>query len=362
MRSLKYISAAAAIAAWSIAWHPANAEDKSLHIVSWGGAYEESQDKAFFTPFSEETGIAIATSSYSGGLGEVRSQVETGNVHWDVFVGELALAKLGCEEGILEPIDHSILPAAADGTPAEEDFMPGALHECGVGAAIWSTVIAHRNDIEVAPESVADFFDVEKIPGRRGLRRSADINLEWALLADGVPADEVYEVLETPEGVERAFAKLDTIKDQVIWWEAGAQPPQLLADREVVMTSVYSARIFSAVHDEDQPFTILWDGQVWDIDVWMIPAGTPNLDEALQFVEFASVPEHQAELTRWSSYGPTRRSAADLIGIHAETGIEMEEWIPTAPANLENAIQADSEFWADHRDTLFDQFSIWLTR
>lgn len=335
------------------------ASAEQITVVSWGGAYTAAQDRAFYQPFIERTGIRIQSVDYTGGLGEVRAQVESGNVQWDVFVGEVALSKLGCDEGILETLDHSRWPNAEDGTPATDDFMEGSLTDCGVGASIWSTALAYHSD-GPAPETIADFFDLENYPGRRGLRRSADVNLEWALLADGVPPDEVYAELRTPEGVERAFAMLDLIKDEVVWWEAGAQAPQLLADGEVVMTSAYSSRIFSAAHDEGQPLEVLWDGQVWDIDVWMVPKGAPNLDNAMKFLEIAAEPELQASMTQFSSYGPTRRSGAAMIDVHETTGEPMEQYIPTAPQNLEGAIQSDSEFWAEHRDELFERFNSWL--
>ena len=141
---------------------------------------------------------------------------------------------------------------------------------------------------------MADFFDLENFPGKRGLRRGPKPNLEMALMADGVPADYVYIVLSTEEGVDRAFAKLDTIKDSVVWWEAGAQPPQLLADGEVVMTTAYNGRIFNAVAAEGKPFTIVWDGQVYDIDLWAIPKGAPNKDLAMEFMVFSTETEQLA--------------------------------------------------------------------
>ena len=109
-----------------------------------------------------------------------------------------------------------------------------------------------------------DFFDLERFPGRRGMRRSPVANLEFALMGDGVPAEEVYAVLDTRAGVERAFRKLDTIKDEVVWWETGAQPPQMLADGEVLMSTAYNGRIFNAQVLEEQSFVIVWDGQVLD--------------------------------------------------------------------------------------------------
>src|SRR5690606_33717692 len=123
---------------------------------------------------------------------------------------------------------------------------------------------------------------------RRGMRRVPRGNLEFALIADGVNPAEVYDVLSTPEGVDRAFAKLDTVKKDVVWWEAGSQPPQLLADGEVVMTTAYNGRIFNAAIDEKKPFEIVWDGQVYDVNMFAIPKGTAKLEAALEFIAFAT--------------------------------------------------------------------------
>ena len=202
---------------------------------------------------------------FNGGLAEIRAQVETGNVHWDVVDLEAPDAVRGCDEGLLEvlPLEQIFPDAAA----AEQDFLAGTLSECGLGLIVYSTDLRlpQRPDLPAPkPTTMADFFDLDKFPGRRGMRRSPYGNLEFALVADGVPVDEVYDVLSTPAGVDRAFRKLDSIKDQVVWWEAGAQPPQLLADGEVVMTTAYNGRIFNAQVVENQPFEIVWDGQVLD--------------------------------------------------------------------------------------------------
>ncbi|HHL20209.1 MAG TPA: ABC transporter substrate-binding protein, partial [Aliiroseovarius sp.] len=216
-----------------------------LTVVSWGGAYTKSQIEAYHKPWMALTGNTILSEDYSGGLAEVKAQVESGNVTWDVVDVELSDAIRGCDEGLLEEIDKSILPPAPDGTPAEEDFIPGALTDCAVANIVWSTIFAYDSSkMPNGPTTIADFFDLEKFPGKRGLRKGPKANLEMALAADGVPSDQIYEVLATPEGIDRAFAKLDTIKDSVVWWEAGAQPPQLLADGEVAMTTAYNGRIF----------------------------------------------------------------------------------------------------------------------
>jgi len=128
-----------------------------------------------------------------------------------------------------------------------------------------------------APDSIDDFFNTADFPGKRGLRKSAKATLEMALMGDGVPASEVYDLLETDEGVDRAFAVLDRIKDDIVWWEAGAQPPQLLADGEVTMSTAYNGRIFNAAVGEGQPLEVMWDGQILDFDLWVIA----NLANAL---------------------------------------------------------------------------------
>ena len=234
------LAAGAVFAAASMASPLALAAD-SITVVSWGGAYTKSQVEAYHKPFTAKTGINIVSEDYNGGLAEIKAQVEAGNVTWDIVDVELSDAIRGCDEGLLEEIDHSILPPAPDGTPAEEDFISLALHDCAVANIVWSTIYAYDSSkIADGPTTMADFFDLEKFPGKRGLRKSPKANLEMALVADGVPAADVYDVLATPEGVDRAFAMLDKIKGEVVWWEAGAQPPQLLADGEVAMTTAYN--------------------------------------------------------------------------------------------------------------------------
>ena len=333
-----------------------------ITVVSWGGAYTKSQVEAYHKPWIAKTGNSIVSEDYNGGLAEVKAQVEAGNVTWDLVDVELSDAVRGCDEGLLEPIDQSILPAAPDGTPAAEDFLPGTLHECAVANIVWSTIYAYDSSkMENGPSTMADFFDLEKFPGKRGMRKTPKANLEMALIADGAAPDEVYELLSTDEGIDRAFAKLDTIKDQVVWWEAGAQPPQLLADGEVVMTTAYNGRIFNAVAAEDKPFTIVWDGQVYDLDLWVIPKGAPNKDLAMEFLAFSTATEQLANQASWISYGPARKSSSPLVGSYAtKPDLDMGPQMPTAPENFKTAIQNDFEFWADNQDELNERFNAWL--
>ncbi len=339
----------------------ASAED--LTVVSWGGAYTKSQVEAYQKPWMAKTGKSIISEDYNGGLAEVKAQVEAGNVTWDIVDVELSDAVRGCDEGLFEEIDPSILPPGTDGTPAEDDFIEGAINDCAVANIVWSTIFAYDKSVLAdGPANLVDFFDLEKFPGKRGMRKSPKAMLEMALIADGVSHDEVYDVLSTPEGVDQAFAKLDSIKDDVVWWEAGAQPPQLLADGEVVMTTAYNGRIFNAAIGEGQDFEIVWDGQVLDFDLWAIPKGAPNLENALDFLTFSTETEQLAAQASWISYGPARMSAGPLVGTFNDGKTEMAPHMPTAEANMTTALVNDFEFWADNQDELNERFNAWLAQ
>ena len=176
-------------------------------------------------------------------------QVESGAVGWDVVDVEMQDAVRGCDDGLFRIPEGLQLPAAGDGTPASDDFLPGTLTDCGVGSIVWSTILAVRDDKFSGgkPTAVKDFFDLHNFPGKRGAMKKPQTLLEWALIADGVDNADVYAVLASEEGVTRAFAKLDTIKDEIVWWDSHAQAPQLLADGEVSMTMAANGRIFDAI-------------------------------------------------------------------------------------------------------------------
>jgi putative spermidine/putrescine transport system substrate-binding protein len=339
------------------------ASAQELTIMSWGGAYSMSQVEAYNKPFAEANGVTVNMVDADNPATPIKAMVEAGDYSADVFDVELSDAVRLCDEGLLEVIDHSALPAAPDGTPAVDDFVPGALSsDCAVANIVWSTVYAYDTTkfTGEAPTTMADFFDLAKFPGQRGLRKGAKANLEMALMADGVPAGEVYDVLSTDEGVARAFAKLDTIKDSVVWWEAGAQPPQLLADGEVVMSTAYNGRIFNAAVSENKPFAIVWDGQIMDFDLFVIPKGNPDAELAMQYVAFATDTQRLADQAKYISYGPARRSSGPLVGLYQDGKTEMGPQMPTAEANMGNALVNNFEFWADRGTDLEEKFNAWL--
>ena len=348
--------AGASVAAMASLCVAKQAEARDLVIVGWGGALSAAVKAAMEDPFQESTGISIASEVYNGGMAQVKAQIEAGNVTWDVIDSNHVDAELGCAEGLLEEIPLSALEPAPDGTPVEEDFYEEALHDCGIASYIWSNVFAYDKGRfpSDAPSSIDDFFDIEAFPGKRGMRKSPQVNLPWALIADGVAQDEVYEVLATPEGVNRSFRKLDTIKEEVLWWEAGAQPPQMLADGKVAMTSAYNGRLYNAIVKEGQPFEIVWDSQIWDYAAFVIPRGTPMRKEAIAFIRFATSAERLADLTNYISYGPARLSGNAMV-----PG-DLQQHLPSTPDHLRLGIRANSEFWADYGDQLNKRFNVWL--
>jgi putative spermidine/putrescine transport system substrate-binding protein len=340
------------------------AANADVTVMSWGGAYGEAQTEAHVKPWAAATGNNAIMVDSDNPAPAIKAMVEAGNVTVDVASVEYADAIRLCDEGVLEPIDVASLPAGADGTPAADDFLAGAVTECGVSTDIWSNVYAYdttkfTGDV---PKTAADFFDLTKFPGKRGLKKGAKAVLEFALLADGVPAAEVYATLGTPEGVDRAFAKLDTIKAETVWWEAGAQPPQLLADGEVVMATAYNGRIFAAAVGEGKPFQIVWDGQIYENEMYVVPKGAPNKDLALEFIKYATSTEGLRAQATQISYGPARKSAMLEELVYKDGKTVMAPHLPTAPENLTNALETSSAFWVDHDAELNERFQAWLAQ
>jgi len=360
------ILAGSALALFSTA---AMAADMTL--VSWGGAYQASQKAAYTDPYVKMNPDinVIWDESSAEAVAKLRAMNEAGNVTWDLVDVVASDAIRLCDEGLAMPIDPDTdLAAAPDGTSASEDFGDLLVSECFIPQIVYSTTFGYRTDVDEwggkTPDDICDVFDLEAFPGKRSLEKRPINNMEWALLCDGVAKDEVYDVLETEEGQARAFAKLDTIKDQVVWWSAGAETPQLLADKEVVIGSTYNGRLFSLIEEQKQPVAMLWDAQVFDLDGWIIPTGLSDerLAAVKEFVKFATDTQRLADQAKYISYGPARKSSAPLVGKHADLGIDMAPHMPTDPANAKNTFLYNYEWWADYRDDIDAKFQAWLAK
>jgi len=341
-----------------------------MTIVSWGGAYSNSQLQAYHNPYSEMTGVEIINDESSAeAVAKLRAMNEANNVTWDVVDVVASDAIRLCDEGLALEIDaDSQLAPAPDGTPASEDFGDLLVSDCFIPQIVYSTTVGYRTDVEAwgdnTPEDICAIFDTATFPGKRSLEKRPINNVEWALICDGVAKEDVYDVLSTDEGVTQAFAKLATIKDDVIWWSAGAETPQLLADGEVLMGSTYNGRLFSVIEEQKQPVAMLWDAQVFDLDGWIIPAGLSEerQNRALHYIMFATDTQRLADQSKYISYGPARASSAPLVGQHAELGIDMAPHMPTDPNNAMNTFLYNYEWWADNRDDLDAKFQAWLSQ
>ena len=325
---------------------------QSLTVSSWGGPYGESQRRAYSEPFTAATGIRVVEDDWGGDLDKVRAMVATGRYRSHVLDAESSDVAEGCAEGILEPIDHARLGLST------QDMLPGAILKCGVGNVAWSMVLVFDRARlgDDGPEDWADFFDVTRFQGGRGLRRGALGNLEIALMADGVAPEAVYALLRTPEGTDRAFAKLATLAPNATWWEAGRQPARLLDDGDAVMTTAWNGRVEQAVSLRHRPYEIVWRGQILDYGYWSVPKDHPRTDLAYRFLAFAIRPDRQAELARRIPYGPLRRAA------FAHLDPDRARRLPTAPENLDRWLKLDPDFWLDRREALERRFGLLMSR
>ena len=354
--------------------------ETEMVVVSWGGAYTKSQTEAYHKPYMKEHPEIkiINDDSASEGAAKLRAQAEAGKVTWDVVDALPDTAIALCDEGLAMEIDHDkVLAAAPDGTLPTVDFGDAIISPCFIPQIVYSTTFGFRTDKvgDTVPSKIADIFDTKKFPGKRGLQKNPAGNLEWALLADGVASADVYKMLETEEGVARAFKKLDTIKKDVVWWTKGAQPGQLLADGEVIMASAYNGRLFAAIEENKQPIRMMWDAQMFELDGWIIPTDAPNKAEALKYIKFATDTQRLADQSKYISYGPARKSSAALVGRSATIpdltnlkvgstvqGIQMGPHMPTAPENSKNVLFKNVNFWADNQDELAEKFEAWLAK
>lgn len=327
---------------------PASARD--LTIVSWGGNFQDAQRELFFKPYSEQIGKPVLDQSWDGGVGVLEAKVKAGAPNWDVVEVESEDLALGCASGLYEKLDW-------DKVGDRKDFLFEAVSPCGVGNIVWNTGLAYDADkLKTAPTSWADFFDVKKFPGKRGLRKGPKYALEFALLADGVNPKDVYEVLRTPEGVDRAFKKLGEIKSSIVWWEAGAQPLQMLSANDVVMSSAYNGRITGFNRNEGKHFKFVWNGSIAAIDSWAVLKGSENKAAAMDFIAYNSKPENQAKLPKFIAYGTTNKKATDLVPA------EYQADLPTTPANQAQSMPLDVDFWVDNIEPLTERFNAWIAQ
>ena len=348
-RSFPYFKPLAVAAATLMLCGAAHARD--LTIASWGGAYQDAQRTVIFTPFAEAEGVKFLEDTYLGGYAQFQAMLDTGLIPWDVVQLETAELTRGCEEGVFVSLDYSKID--------KSKFVPGFATECGVGTVTFSVLIGYNTEkVTTEPTKLTDFWDTSRWPGKRGMRKGPKLNLELALMADGVAPKDVYKVLNTPAGVDRAFAKLDQIKPHVQWWESGAQAPDWLMAGDVELSIAYNGRIDTA-KKEGLPLEMIWDGTVYGADRWAILKGGEHVDVAYKFVKFATDPQRQADFTKFFPYGPTTVEGQKLVPSDRSGSLPIG-------ANLATGLQSDSpeglDFWVDFLEELTERWNTWAAQ
>ncbi|CAG4885884.1 ABC transporter substrate-binding protein [Paraburkholderia saeva] len=340
---------AVAVGAFALALGSSQVMAAELTVVNFGGANGDAQKVAFNQPFEASTGTKVTAVEYNGEQAKVKAMVEAKHVNWDVVEVESGDLGRACDEGMYEKLDWSKIAK-------KSDLVPESPQTCGVGFFVWSTAMAYNADkLKTGPASWADFWNVQKIPGKRGMRKGARYNLEFALMADGVAPKDVYKVLATKAGQDRAFKKLDELKPNIQWWEAGAQPPQFLVAGDVVMTTAYNGRI-DAAQKEGKNLKVVWNGSIYDLDYWAIPKGSPNKDQAEKYIAYTLSSKPQQEYAKHIAYGPVNNAA--IKSLDAKTLANL----PNSPANGKNAVLQDAAFWTDHGDELEQRFASWASK
>lgn len=313
------------------------AAGNGLVFTSYGGSFQQAQEKAWLEPFSKETGIEIRQDSPTD-YAKLRAMVENNQVTWDVVdvVNDFGLESTA---DLLEPIDYSVID--------REPILDGYASEYRIANILSANVLGYNTEkVEGAPEGWADFFDLEKFPGERGLYKNPSQTLELALLGDGVSPELLY-----PLDVDRALAKLDTIRDRIVWWESGNQSAQLIADGEVAMVSAWSGRVQTAI-DSGAPVKIQWEQNVQIADYLIVPKGTQNKERAMELIAYIVSAENNHRISNFISYAPVNEKSIPKLDQ------DVASRLPTAYRDI--AVPTNDQWWDDNREEATERFNEWL--
>jgi putative spermidine/putrescine transport system substrate-binding protein len=340
-RTFLRITAAATVLAPVVARHAA-AQENTLFVNTWGGSWTAAEEAAFFKPFTEKTGIQVKTVAPVA-FAKLKAEVQTRSYEWDVSVMNTIEVRQAELEGLLEPIDWSIVNKA--------NLWPTAVVAQSIGTVALSTCLVYRKDKFPGggPKSWADFWDVKKFPGQRSLYNRPYTTLAYALLADGVPVDKLY-----PMDVDRAFKKLDEIKPHIkVWWTQANQSQQLIRDGEVDMIPMWNARA-TELSDQGVPVELVWNQGERVDSMWLVAKGTPRAKNAWRFIDFAVQPRPQAEFCKRMAYGPQNPKAFEFIPREQATRM------PTYPEHKKLGFAHDPTWLAPKLAAIRERFTQWL--
>jgi putative spermidine/putrescine transport system substrate-binding protein len=332
--------------ATSEACNPPRQDGVTLTFVSFGGAYQEAQRKAWLEPYTALTGVQFQEDENSSNA-TIKAQVEAGQVTWDVVdVGNDF--GLSANADLLEPLDYTLIP--------KDEVNPDlGLSDWRVPDITYGVVLAYNTDVTggQVPAGWADYFDTTKIPGKRGMWDYAAGGIfEVALLADGVAPGDLYR---GGQGLDlaRATAKLDTIKDDFVFWASGAESQELIGSGEVAMTLIWNGRGWSAKHTDGKPVEMQWNQQIVTADYFVVPKGSPNKDAAMTFIAYTICAENNAKPSQYIPYGPTNINAQPAPDKVADLSVSNAD---------ENSAYFDDEWLVNNFAAIDAAYQEWKTR
>ena len=314
----------------------------TLTFVSYGGAYQAAQSKGWLAPYMKANPNVQIVEDQPTDYAKIQAMVQAGNVTWDVAdVGnDFGLSR---NADILEPLDCSVVPCA--------DFPQQFVGTYRIADIIYGVVMAYRTDKFAAgsePQGWADFFDLAKFPGKRGLWKFASGGVfEFALVADGVDPTKLY-----PLDIDRAIRKLDTIKSSIVWWDTGAQSAQLLSSGEVTIGHSWNGRVYDIQH-QGTPVKIQWNQAFQTADYLVVPKGGKNTAEAMKLIAYCTSAEHNAAVSYYIAYAPPNPKAVDKV--------DPTKTNDLATTYTDKALFFDDEWWDKNFKTVDQRFQVWLT-
>jgi putative spermidine/putrescine transport system substrate-binding protein len=325
---------------------PATAQ-RDLTIVAGGGALQDHMRRTLFEPFARANAITLRDTAYDYNVGPIRAMVQARNVTWDVVLVEAPDLIRGCEDGVFERIDWNVVN--------RRKFLPGGAITCGAGAIGWGvSVFRDTTRNPTGPANWQEFWDVQRFPGRRTLRRGARMTLEIALMGDGVPAAEVYRVLATPAGQQRAFAALDRIRPHLHFWQGGQQPIELVNAGEVAFAVGFVGRTANAIRAGAR-YDLNWDTLLYSFDFWAVVRGSPHTAQAMRLIEHITNADPLRALSAVWPINPVTAAVANDPAVRAANPMMMSN-------HQDRGLAINTEFWLDNGPDLEQRFASWLNR
>lgn len=312
-----------------------------LTFASYGSAYQDAQNEAMLAPWADDTDTSITNDSPTS-YPKIAQMVEANQVSWDVVDTEPFYPVANCGKTV-EKLDLSNIDVSK--------FPQGTVSECAIPFAQYSTIMVYDTaKYPQGPTSYADFFDLQKFPGVRSVANWAGGGaLELALLADGVQPANLY-----PLDLDRAFAKLNTIRDSLQFWNTSSESQQALEDGTVDMAFVWSGRAYEA-EKNGASITPLWENNLLAWASLSIIKGTKNREAAQSLIEYAATPEPQARFAELQPYSPANSDAAPELD-------ELQQKYNVAdPSIQEQAVVTDVQYWADNNDSANQAWTAWST-